>query len=718
MSILDDDTTPAAERHLDLDTLAKNPVLAQLGAPARATFFDHIDQIVIARGAEIVREGGDGDYMYFILEGKARVRRNQVDLNPLGPGDHFGEIGFLGMKRRAASVGATTPMRLGRLSRAEYQSMAAHHPQLAQHFLEAMASWLGESLVAMTDNVALLLHQRSLPRRTEVQVQRGGAIAPVRTGTRLQMLLPAEVDGALVVAALVDQKPVSLDTPIVSDATIAPLTIKEWEGREIYRRSLGLLVLEAAHHIGAHVRIGPTVGAALLVYADAADGAFGERLAHAMKAMIAADAPFREEHWTVEEARSHFIDHGWQDAASLLRTRRDATVPLVSCGVVVALSPGPLVPSAGVLRDFNLLPHPDGFLLDLGDRIRKYVSQGGPDDLDQERAAPRFGGSMAREQRQWLASLGVTSVGAFNDRCISGQVSQLIRVSEGFHEKRIGSLADVIALRRNQIRIITIAGPSSSGKTTFIKRLSVQLEINGLRPLPISLDDYYVDREKTVRDEDGEYDFESFEALNAALLHEHAKRLLAGEPVFTARYDFLSGKSNPSGRPEIRLGQGDVLMLEGIHGLNPKLLGDSVRREQVFAIFIHPSPGLPFDRLTAVAAEDIRLLRRIVRDRHQRNYQAAENILRWPSVRRGERVHIFPFLPHADAVFDSSLVYELSVLKVFADRYLLEVPHGHPARSTAHRLRQLIDRFITIYPDHVPPTSILREFIGGSGFEY
>lgn len=708
---------PAA-RDLDLDVLGKSAMLNQLGADARAAFLDELDPIVVPRGTEIVREGDEGDYLYFILSGEARLRRNRLDLGLLKPGDHFGEIGFIGIRRRAASVEATTTMRLARLSRDGYQRMATRHPQLALHFLEAMVSHLGASLVAMTDNVGLLLHQRSLPRRTEVQVRRGGLVEAVRTGTPLRALLPTEVDGCLVVAALVDQKPVSLDAPIVSDATVAPLTIKEWEGRAIYRRSVGLLILEAAQRLGVKVRLGPSLGTAQVVYTERADGDLGERLSHAMQALAASDAPFREEHWSVEEAFSHFVDRGWTDAASLLRTRRDATVPLVSCGVVYALSPGPLLPSAGAIRDFQFLPHPDGLLLDLGETLRQYAAQSGIDEIAQEHAAPRFGSPMAREQERWLTALGVTSAGAFNARCISGQVSQVIRIAEGFHEKRIGSLADAIASRRGSIRIITIAGPSSSGKTTFIKRLSVQLEINGMHPVNISLDDYYVDLDKTVRDEIGEYDFEVLEALDTTLLQDHVVRLLAGEPVRTARYDFHTGKSAPAGGPEIRLEDGDVLMLEGIHGLNPRLLGESARREQIFAIFIHPSTTLPFDRLTSVAAEDVRLLRRIVRDRHHRNYHAADNILRWPSVRRGEHLHIFPFLPHADAVFDSSLVYELSVLKVFADRYLLEVPQGHPALPTAHRLRHLIDKFVTIYPDHVPPTSILREFIGGSGFEY
>jgi uridine kinase len=227
-----------------------------------------------------------------------------------------------------------------------------------------------------------------------------------------------------------------------------------------------------------------------------------------------------------------------------------------------------------------------------------------------------------------------------------------------------------------------------------------------------------VDREKTVRDESGDYDFEALEALDLGLLQRTVGRLLAGELVATPRYDFKTGRSHQQGGPTLGLRQGDVLMLEGIHGLNPGLLGEIPLAGQVYRVFIHPATTLPFDRLSRVSATDLRLLRRIVRDRHQRGYGAAENILRWPSVQRGEQRHIFPFQGEADAIFDSSLIYEPAVLKVYAERYLLEVPQSHPAYATAYRLRLLIDRFVSIYPDHVPPTSMIREFIGGSGFEY
>lgn len=721
---------PASGRRLDdLGALAKNPLLARLSDAELATFVDLLDQIALPAGTVVVREGDEGDAMYFVLEGEARVHRGAVELRTLTPGAHFGELALVGVRRRAATVEADKVLRLARLSRTRYQWLAVAHPMMALHFVQSLVTAIGDDLVNMTDTVGLLLRQRSLPRQTEVTARLPDGDRAVRTGTSLHALLPSQVSGVRVVAGLMDQKAVSLETPLVCDASVLPLTLASWEGRDVYRRSLSLILLEAASRVwpGQRVCLGPSLSAGRVVLLPLPLGSADERaelaraIGHEMARLVAVDAPMREELWTTEEARTHFLSCGWKEAAALLSIHRDSMVVLVSCGQLYALSSGPLLPSAGAIGPFSLKVHPEGLLLDYGDTVRSQLELHSGlkgDTLDQELAHPRFSSEMAREHRAWLAALGVTSVGELDALCISGKVPQLIRVAEGFHEKRIGKLADRIAGAQGRLRVIAIAGPSSSGKTTFIKRLTVQLEIDGVHPVNLSLDDYYVDRERTPKDPRGEWDFEAIEALDLGLLQDHVARLLRGETVKTARYDFKSGKRHPAGGPELSLREGDVLMLEGIHGLNPRLLGDAVPRERLFTIFIQPSIGLPFDRLESLAPADIRLLRRIVRDRHQRGYEAKENIARWPSVRAGEHRHIFPFQPHADAEFDSSLAYEPSVLKVYAERYLMEVPRNHPAYATAHRLREVLDRFVTIYPDHVPPTSILREFIGGSGFEY
>ncbi|MCC6554122.1 MAG: cyclic nucleotide-binding domain-containing protein [Polyangiaceae bacterium] len=747
----------AAPLGAHLAVLEQNPLIAGLGPEAFKLFASYLEVVSFPAGEIIVQEAAAGQEMYFLLTGEAELRRARVDLGRLGPGAHFGELALIARRLRAASIAAVTPVTLARLSRPRYEAMSAKAPALALRFTQALVGSLGSRLTEMTDSVGLLLHERSLPRRVEVEARIGGEARRVKTGTALQALLPARLDGLPVIAALLNNKAVSLDAPVTSDAIIAPLTTAHWEGKRVYRTSLALLLLEAARRADPAVplRMGPSIGYAQWV--ERVSPAEGEgpapeidrvdlarRITREMRAMIAEDVPFRQELWTVEEARSHFEERGQADVARLLRTTRSAAVPLATAGETYLLGMTPLAPSAGRIASFPFRFCADGeagfgappngerwaFLLHYGDEEAVPPAAGGragpaegcgapaagvPDDLS---PGPQGAGKAIHGEEPWLRALGVTSVGAFNEACIAGSVSQIIRVSEGLHEKRIGQIADAIAGRAGRVRVICIAGPSSSGKSTFIKRLTVQLQVNGVSPVGISLDDYYLDRERTAKDARGEYDFEAPEALDMELMRGQIRRLLDGERVTLARYDFSTGRSLPSGGPTIALRGSDVLLLEGIHGLNHRLFAPILERSEVFRVFIQPATGLPFDRLSRVNVSDLRLLRRIVRDRHQRGINAAENIRRWPAVRAGERAHIFPFLGEADAVFDSALVYEPSVLKVFADRYLLEVPQDHPSFVTAHRLRLLLDRFITIYPDHVPPTSILREFIGGSGFEY
>jgi uridine kinase len=708
---------PMALRTQDLapatHALDRAPLLAGLDGAEREHLLARLERATFPAGARI----DAGEDLYLLLEGTATVRHEQLALRRAVPGDHFGELAFLGHSHPGEVAVAETAVEVARLGPAGWADLVRTAPALAVKIAIAVAVSLGQELSQLTGEMGFLLCGRSLPRVREVRVRIGDEVRQVPTGTRVCELLPGDIDGHLVVAGLLGQKPVSLATPVFTDTAVAALTVDHWEGRQIYAHTVGLVLLEAAYQIAPRleVRLGPSRGTHQVVHVQG-DGALDRadlalRLAEAMDRIARTDAPIRQEYWSTDEATAHFEEEGWHNAARLLRVRRQATVRLVSCGDLYALSMGPLLPSTGAVRGFRLSPHEDGLALELGDRDPRSNGNG-----NGRAASPD--NDMVREHQSWLAAMDVTSVGAFNDWCISGQVSQLIRVAEGFHEKRIGRIADDIAAARDRIRIISIAGPSSSGKSTFIKRLTVQLQIDGVNPVGISVDDYYVDRDRTPKAPNGDWDFEALEAIDLPLLQDHVRRLLAGETVKTARYDFLTGASNPAGGPEITLRPGDALMLEGIHGLNPRLLGDIPGEGELFRIFIHPATTLSFDRLTRVSATDLRLLRRIVRDRHQRGYRAAENIERWPSVQAGEREHIFPFQHEADAVFDSALIYEPAVLKVYAERYLLEVPQNHPAYPTAHRLRYLVDRFVSIYPDHVPPTSLLREFIGGSGFEY
>jgi len=711
----------------DIAVLGTAPVIQGLSAEGVRVLASYLEVISCRRELDIAREGEDGLYAFFVLKGRVQIRRKGVLLQQLGCGDHFGELAFMGLRPRSATVSALEESRLARISRESFEAMSVAHPDIALHLLQSLISSVGDQLVAVTDSMGQLLRQRSLPRRMSLNIRIDGEVRTVPTGTPLSELVGEERDGASIVAGLINNRPVSLDSQVSADCDVGVLTLVDGEGRRIYRRSIGLLLMEAARLVapGWRLRIGPSVSFGQVVCIEAAGpedpSEVRKAILEKMQDLIKDGEELTEELWMVEEAKSHFVQIGLPDTARLLERCCEPSVVLACCGETYAVGLGPILTVESRMCDFDLVEHPQGFLIDFGDvvrsRLRGFVSVN-LNEVENELRHPRFFEPMALEHRHWLAAMGVRSVGSFNQFCVEGRVPHLIQVSEGFHEKRIGAIADLVADRRGNIRVIRIAGPSSSGKTTFINRLSVQLAIHGIRALTLGLDDYYVDRDRTPIDASGDYDFEALEAIDRVLLQRQLGALLAGEPVRRSRYNFLTGKSHPDHHEPVVLGSGDVIITEGIHGLNPTLLDGAVDASEVFSIFIHPSLDLPIDQLSVIAPTDVRLIRRIVRDRFRRGYSATDNITRWSSVRRGEQIHIYPYMNLADIVFDSSLVYELAVLKIFAERYLLEVPQSHPAHPLAVRLRRLMDQVVPIFPNHVPPTSVLREFIGGSGFEY
>lgn len=718
--------------------LALNSALRAFDAPALRTLADYLEPFEAKGEQWLIREGESTRSLIMVLEGAARISRGSVQVGTVGPGQYFGEASLTSNAVRSTSVLAVGPMRLVRLTGEAYDILKEEHPELSVALTETFLETVGQRLTAMTESFSALLRDRSLPRRPVLQIRISGRYQAIRNGTLLEDLLPPIVDGEPVVAGLVNNRAMSLSTPMTGGASVEPLTRAHWEGRRIYHHSLALLLMEAAYRIDPtlRVRMGASVGFAQRVTVDGAIPslkALADRVQDKMGELARQNTPLLEEWWTVEEAQEHFEQAGWHDAAQLLSTWRGAAVPLVSYGHVFALRMTPLVTNAQHMTGFKVVPIDDALVLvyelDASKAVAAFTTQDTPlmegpeptemqtvDVMSEARAMSRQTVLMTAPHQLWLGTLGITSVGAFNLACIDGDVAQLIRVSESYQEKRLGVIADEISARSNDVKMVCIAGPSSSGKTTFIKRLTVQLQVNGVHPVSLNLDDYYVDRTRTPRSEDGDYDFEALEALDLSLLEEHLAMLVRGEPVTTPRYDFAKGKSERQGGPTIQLGPRDLLLIEGIHAINPRLFA-SVDLDEVFRVFVCPLAQLPFDRATRVHTSDVRLLRRIVRDRHGRNWNAAQTIHRWPKVRRGERRHIFPFQGQADMIFDSSLVYELSVLKVFAERYLLEVPKNDSAHTTAYRLMNLLDRIIPIYPDHVPGTSLLREFIGGSAFD-
>ena len=368
---------------------------------------------------------------------------------------------------------------------------------------------------------------------------------------------------------------------------------------------------------------------------------------------------------------------------------------------------GSLLTNTSQLYLFGLEKYYDGLLLRIPSREH-------PDELGEMTHQDKMFG-IFKEHHQWQDILGLRTVGDLNEVISKGYSPQLIMVSEALQEKKIGKIADEI-VRRSGIKLVLIAGPSSSGKTTTCKRLSVQLAVNGIRPVNISLDDYFLDREKTPRDEKGDYDFENLHALNLPLLNEQLAAIFRGEEVELPRYDFPTGTSQKSGK-KLRLGENEILVMEGIHALNPELTSQ-IPEEQIFRVYASALTTILLDNHNYIPTTDNRLLRRIIRDHKYRAVSAQETIRRWPSVRAGENKWIFPYQENADAMFNSAMLFELAVIKSQAEPLLEQVPENCPEHAEAYRLLKFL-RYIKPIPDtQIPPTSLLREFLGGSSFEY
>ncbi|MFA5625322.1 MAG: hypothetical protein WC966_09775 [Bradymonadales bacterium] len=691
---------------LSLELLNELGVLKGLRKEQLAAFTEKLQIECYSAGSSIEVN----EKFCILLNGEVAVYRGDMQISHLIVGDAFGAWGLWTLMKERVSLRAQTDCCIGFFDNSELETLFVENPDAMLQIFKNTSRSSDSRIEEMSQALLAAYSAPSQHIKTSITLRIGDEERQVRVGTPLSQVLPSTVDGEDVLAGMINYKPVSLNRPIYTSGTLSPLTRDGLEGRAIYRQSLDLLSLEAAYRIDPKIklRIGPSLGFAHLFevedFAGYSLSELAKRLNDEMRQMVDEDVVFRRDYWSIEEARSLFLQQGWDDAVKFLRKSRNSSIALVSCGKIYAIEISPMVASARLLQKFEVVDYGSDLLLYFGDSETK----------NEALVRSIHPGRLAKQHDLWLQGMGITSVGAYNDLCISGDVSQIIRVSEGFHEKRISQIADMIVQRERRVKVICISGPSSSGKTTFLKRLSIQLQVNGLNPKCISLDNYYVDREKTVRDETGDYDFEAFEALNIDLLRQQLHDLVSGKEIRIARYDFNTGKSIPEGGPSMKLGTTDVLLLEGIHALNPSLPVD--QNDGVFRIFINPMTSLSLDRVNRIGVSDLRLMRRIVRDRHQRSITATDNIMRWPSVRRGEIKHIFPYQELADAIFNTSLVYEISVLKVYAERYLLEVPEDHPAHSVAFRLRRLIDKIVSIYPDHVPQTSLLREFIGGSCF--
>lgn len=431
------------------------------------------------------------------------------------------------------------------------------------------------------------------------------------------------------------------------------------------------------------------------------------RIKKRMEEIIAENIPFHriEEH--TENAIRLFKEKGMTDKVKLLQTTGRLYTNYYKLGNSVDYYYGSLLPSTGHIKLFDLVKYYDGLLLRFPNR--KNPSTLG-EMVKQEKMLEVF-----KENRKWQEIMEVSTVGDINQAIQAGHATDLINVAEALQEKRIARIADDICQRKD-IKVVLISGPSSSGKTTFSKRLSVQLMANGRYPYPISLDDYFVDREHTPRDENGDYDYESLYALDLELFNSHLEALVKGETIEIPRFNFTTGKRENSGN-FLKLKDNMIIILEGIHALNPELT-PHIAEDNKYHIYVSALTTVSLDNHNYIPTTDNRLLRRIIRDYNYRGYSAEETIKRWPSVRAGEEKWIFPYQENADAMFNSALLFELSVLKSHVDPILYQVPESSPAFSEACRLRRFMEYFIPV-PDHdLPPTSLLREFLGGSSFTY
>lgn len=426
-----------------------------------------------------------------------------------------------------------------------------------------------------------------------------------------------------------------------------------------------------------------------------------------MQEIIDSKMPIRRFTVPTEEAIALFQEKGDVEKVKLLRTSGSIYTTYYKIGEYVDYYYGTLLTNTSQLYLFGLEKYYDGMLL-------RIPSVSNPDELgEMTRQDKMF--DIFKEHHRWQEILGIRTVGDFNQAIDAGHATDIINISEALQEKKLAKIAEEIASREG-VKLVLLAGPSSSGKTTSCKRLSIQLAVNGLKPLQISLDDYFVDRDKTPKDENGEYDFESIYALNLDLLNEQFNALFRGEEVELPKYDFPSGKSVKSGK-KLKLEPNNVLVVEGIHALNPELTAH-VPEEQIFRVYASALTTILLDNHNYIPTTDNRLLRRIIRDYKYRGVSAQETIRRWPSVRSGENRWIFPFQENADAMLNTAMLYELSVIKMQAEPLLQQVPENCEEFAEAYRLLKFLKYFKGIPYNNLPPTSLLREFLGGSSFHY
>ncbi len=517
-----------------------------------------------------------------------------------------------------------------------------------------------------------------------------------------------------VLGAMVNNQLAELSYEVFNPKNVEFIDITHPDGMRMYVRSLTFILYKAIGEVipEARLRVEHSISKGIFCKLCDIDKeptiqdifAIGRR----MRDIVEADMPFIRKEKETPKVVKILKEHGLHDKATLVKERGQVYSSYYKLDGHVDMLYGYLVPSTGYLQVFDLNKYYTGMLLQLPKNtntkeVENLIIQDSMFEIFQEYA-------------DWNRVLKITNLSELNEASQNGKAETLIKVSEALHEKKIAQIADIINSKKQDIKIVLISGPSSSGKTTFSKRLAIQLLVSGIKPLTLSLDNYFVDREKTPLDKNGEYDFETIEALDVEKFNQDLNNLLAGNEVEMPKFSFETGKRYYDGEI-LQMAPDNILVIEGIHGLNPKLT-HLIPQKAKFKIYVSALTSINIDDHNRIPSTDNRLVRRIVRDYKYRKYSAQDIISRWPSVRRGEDIHIFPFQEEADIMFNTALLYELAVLKPLVEHILLEVCPGSPEYSEATRLLRFFSYFKPINDKEIPPTSIVREFLGGSSFNY
>lgn len=519
-----------------------------------------------------------------------------------------------------------------------------------------------------------------------------------------------------VVSAKVNNRSEGLTFKVYNNKDVEFLDIRDSSGMRTYARSLCFILFKAVTDIFPNAK--------LFVEHPVSKGYFCNlsighsvtledvsQIKERMHEIVEANIPFHRTECHTAEAIRIFKERGMDDKVKLLESSGSLYTYYYTLEDTIDYYYGNLVPRTGYVKQFDLVKYYDGLLLRIPTRSNPNVLE---EVIKQEKMLDVF-----KEYIQWSNIMGLSNAGDFNIACAQGYATDLINVAEALQEKKISQIAETIYHRGkngDRVKLVLISGPSSSGKTTFSKRLSIQLMTNGLKPYPLSLDNYFVDREQTPLDENGKYDYESLYALDLTLFNQQLEALLRGEEVDLPRFNFALGKKEYSG-DKLRIDNHTILILEGIHALNPELT-KHINEANKFKIYVSALTTISLDDHNWIPTTDNRMLRRIIRDFNYRGYSAQETISRWPSVRAGEDKWIFPYQENADVMFNSALLFEFAVLRRHAEPILTDVPRNSSEYCEAYRLLKFIKYFTPVQDKEIPPTSLLREFLGGSSFKY